>query len=70
MQRHPQILGDTQDMSVIKTVKKQSHGTSVLEVLRKSPQTVSHKEEKSKNNKERENLWLLFCVLVTLSPVH
>jgi hypothetical protein len=53
---------------MIKTAKKQSHGTSDFEVFRKEPQILPHREEKSKKNKE-ENLWYLFCVLVTLSPI-
>jgi hypothetical protein len=45
MQRHPQILGDTQDISMIKTVKKQSHGTSDFRVLKKTSNLTTQRRK-------------------------
>lgn len=67
--RHPQILGDTQDTSMIKTVKTQGHGASDFGVFTenlKCYQTKQICQRITKRGRERENLWhkILFCVLV------
>jgi hypothetical protein len=54
MARYPQILGNTQDTSMIKRVKETRPWHIRVWSLHRKPKILSHKEETSEDNKERE----------------